>query len=448
MLRVGGLSAMGLSLPTLLGARAKAATTGDVPGRGSAKSCIILFLMGGPPQHSTWDPKPNAPPEVRGAYAPISTAVPGMQICELFQKTSLVANHFAILRAMSSGDNAHSSSGYYMMTGQPHAPMNSENANPGFPNDYPNMGGVVRRFLPAQCALPTAIRLPNRIFNTDGSVWPGQDAGFLGRTADPWLMSCAPGDKDFRIPEFSLNVDVNDRRMAERRSLLERVNTEFDTAAKSGLPMNYGRYAQQAFDLLGSTGSRQAFDLNRESDETRDRYGRTHFGQSVLLGRRLLEAGVKLVQVNWFRGPEEPSDAPCWDSHARETQRLKDVLMPPADAAISALIEDLKSRGTLDETLVVCMAEFGRTPRLEANGGRGHWGQVYSVALAGGGIKGGVIHGASDAIGAYPQAGKVQPEDLTATIFHCLGLDPMTEMHDTFGRPLPISRGEIIREIL
>lgn len=450
MIRAGGLGALGLGLPTLLGARTARGSTaaGEVPGRGSAKSCIILFLMGGPPQHSTWDPKPQAPPEVRGEFGPISTTVPGMQICELFPQTSLLADEFAILRAMSSGDNAHSSSGYYMMTGQPHAPMNFENANPGFPNDYPNLGSVVRRFMPQRSSLPTSIRLPHRIFNTDGSVWPGQDAGFLGRPAEPWLMNCAPGDKDFKVSEFSLNVEVNDQRLADRRSLLEQVNNQFDVAVKTGLPLNYGRYAQQAFDLLGSSGSRQAFDLNRESDAIRDRYGRTQFGQSVLLGRRLIEAGVRLVQVNWFRGQDEPPDAPCWDSHAREGQRLKTVLMPPADMAMSALIEDLKSRGMLDETLVVCMAEFGRSPRLNGAAGRDHWGQVYSVALAGGGIKGGVIHGASDALGGYPQEGKVQPEDLTATIFHCLGLDPNTEMHDTFGRPLPISRGEIIREIL
>lgn len=450
MLRVGGLGALGLSLPNLLAVRPArgSAPEKDVPGRGSAKSCIILFLMGGPPQHSTWDPKPKAAPEVRGEFGPISTAVPGMDFCELLPQTALVARHIALLRAMSSGDNAHSSSGYYMMTGQPHAPMNFENANPGFPNDYPNMGSIVRKFMPPRSSLPAAIRLPHRIFNTDGSVWPGQDAGFLGRPAEPWLMNCQPGDKDFRIDEFSLNVDVSDRRLAERQSLLNQVNNRFDLAAKTGLPLNYGRFAQQAFDLLGSAGSRQAFDLNREQDTVRDRYGRSQFGQSVLLGRRLIEAGVRLVQVNWFRSPDEPSDAPCWDSHARESQRLKTVLVPPADAAISALIEDLQARGLLDETLVVVMAEFGRSPRINYAAGRDHWGSVYSVALAGGGIRGGIVHGASDPIGGYPQEGKVQPEDLTATIFHCLGLDPALEMNDTFGRPLPISRGEVIREIL
>lgn len=450
ILRAGGLGTLGLSLPALLQSRAARASspTSEAVGRGTAKSCIVLFLMGGPPQHSTWDPKPKAPVEVRGEFAPIDTVVPGMQICELFSQTAKFADRLALLRAVSSGDNAHSSSGYYMMTGQPHAPMNFENANPGFPNDYPNMGAVVRKHVTARGNLPAAIRLPHRIFNTDGSVWPGQDGGFMGRTNEPWLMNCSPGNPDFSVPEFSLSADVSDRRMTDRLSLLQRINTQFDLAANTGLPTTYGRYAQQAFDLLGSATSRQAFDLNRESPAMRDRYGRSQFGQSVLLGRRLVEAGVSLVQVNWHRGPDEPSDTPCWDSHARESQRLKQDLMPPADQAISALLEDLQTRGLLDETLVVCMAEFGRSPRMNANGGRDHWGQVYSVALAGGGIRGGTIYGASDNIGAYPQEGKVIPEDLTATIFHCLGLDPTTEMHDTFGRPLPISRGEIIRQIL
>jgi hypothetical protein len=206
--------------------------------------------------------------------------------------------------------------------------------------------------------------------------------------------------------------------------------------------------AEQAFNVLNSNDSRQAFQLDRESAEMRDRYGRNQFGQSVLLGRRLVEAGVSLVQVNWYRGADEPSDAPCWDSHAREAERLKTVLAPPADQAMSALIHDLEQRGMLDDTLVVCMAEFGRTPRFNGAGGRDHWGHVYSVAMAGGGIKGGVVHGSSDAIGAYPASGRVQPQDLTATIFHCLGLNPESEIHDTLGRPIPISRGDVIQQIL
>ena len=446
MLRVGGLGAFGLTLPHLLQSRqvAAAETTKSVR---RAKSCIVLFLMGGPPQHSTWDPKPSAPKEVRGEFGPISTSVPGTQFCELFPHSALMADRMAVLRGVSSNDNAHSSSGYYMLTGQPHAPTNFENANPGFPNDSPNIGSIVRKLVPERGSLPASIRLPHRIFNTDGSVWPGQDAGFLGRSVEPWLLNCKPADQAFRIEELALTADITDQRLAGRRSLLQHVNSRVDRVEGSSRG-GYGRLTEQAFDMLNSTDSRQAFQLDRESPQMRDRYGRTQFGQSVLLGRRLVEAGVSLVQVNWYRGPEEPSDAPCWDSHARESQRLKTVLAPPADQALAALIGDLEERGMLDDTLVVCMAEFGRTPRFNGAAGRDHWGHVYSVVMAGGGIRGGVVHGSSDAIGAYPAAGRVQPQDLTATIFHCLGLDPHSEIHDTLGRPIPISRGDVIQQIL
>jgi hypothetical protein len=451
ILRAGGLGAFGLGLPRMLGAqRSQAAPVGNGPpaGKPVARSCIVLFLMGGPPQHSTWDPKPGAPAEVRGEFGPISTAVPGVQFSELLPRSALVADRLAVLRAVSSTDNAHSSSGYYMLTGQPHAPMNFENANPGFPNDHPNLGAVVRKLSNARGSLPAAVRLPHRIFNTDGSVWPGQDAGFLGRGADPWLLHSRPADPDFCVPEFSLDVDVADERMAGRRSLLDLVNRRLGEVERTGVAANYGQLAGRAFDVLSSPASRQAFQLECEPDAVRDRYGRSQFGQSVLLGRRLIEAGVTLVQVNWYRGPDEPPDTPCWDSHAREAERLRTVLAPPADQALSALVDDLAQRGLLDETLVVCMAEFGRTPRFNPVGGRDHWGQVYSVALAGGPVRGGVVYGASDAIGAYPKDGLVRPQDLTATIFHCLGLDPHSEIHDALGRPYPISRGEVIRPIL
>jgi uncharacterized protein (DUF1501 family) len=447
ILRAGGLGALGLSLPLLRAGRALSADASRDASLGRARSCIILFLMGGPPQHSTWDPKPQAPAEVRGDFGPIPTSAPGVQIGELMPNVARVADRFAILRAMSTDDNAHSSSGYYMMTGTPHVPKNFENANPGFPNDHPHVGAVVRRLRPAGGSLPGAIRLPNRIFNTDGSVWPGQDAGFLGRKADPWLLSCRPADADYRVEEFTLDVDMADDRFSCRRSLLEKLNARLDGANAEQLSPGYGRLTEQAFDLLGSVKARQAFEVARETDAVRDRYGRTQFGQSVLLARRLVEAGVSLVQVNWYRGPEEPDDAPCWDSHVGESSRLKNVLVPPADLAISALVEDLEARGLLDETLVVCMAEFGRTPKFNGRAGRDHWGSVFSVALAGGGVRGGVVHGSSDAIGGYPKDGRVEPQDLTATVFHFLGLDPHTEIHDRLNRPIPISRGRVIREV-
>jgi hypothetical protein len=413
---------------------------------GKAKSCIVLFLMGGPPQHSTWDPKPDAPAEVRGEFKPIATAAPGMQIGELLPKTAALANHLCLLRAMRTGDNAHSSSGYYMMTGQPHQPMNQENANPGAPNNWPNLGAIVRRLRKSD-TLPASVRLPHRIFNTDGSVWPGQDAGFLGRSVDPWLFRCEPAAATFSIPEFTLPAELSSGRLQARHSLLESLNEHHAAVERRGALAPYDAATQQAFDLLTSKRSRAAFRLDAEPTEIRDRYGRSQFGQSVLLARRLVEAGVSLVQVNWFRSPDEPSDAPCWDSHVKEANRLRTALVPPFDQAFSALLTDLVDRRMLDETLVACLCEFGRSPRINHAAGRDHWGSVFSVCLAGGGIRGGCVHGASDAIGGEPKDGVVYPPQLLATLFHCLGHSPSTELHDALGRPFPIARGEPIREI-
>jgi hypothetical protein len=444
VLRAGGLTALGLSLPDLL-RRAGAAPAGGRGGK--ARSCIVLFLMGGPPQHSTWDPKPDAPAEIRGEFPPIATSVPGIRVSSLLPRLARQADRLCLLRAVSTGDNAHSSSGYYMLTGVPHAPKNVENANPGAPNNWPCLAALLRKAGGDRRGLPGAVRLPMHIFNTDGSVWPGQDAGFLGRDCDPWLFRCEPAAADFRIPEFSLGAD-DSFRLGGRHHLLRRLDRSFAAIDRQGASSRYDRATQQALDLLRSPRARAAFDLKKEAEAARDRYGRHQFGQSCLLARRLVEAGVGLVQVNWFRGPDEPSDAPCWDSHAREGLRLKTALAPPLDQAFSALLEDLHQRGMLGETLVVCMAEFGRTPRMNPAGGRDHWGPVFSVALAGGGVRGGYVHGASDRQGGQPREGRVEPQDLTATILHCLGHEPGAEVHDPQGRPLPLSRGEVIRAIL
>ena len=442
LLRAGGLSALGLSLPQFLGVRA---TAGDRVR--PAKNCIVLFLMGGPPQHSTWDPKPDAPPEVRGEFGPTATAVPGVRICSLFPEVARHADKLCILRAVSTGDNAHSSSGYAMLTGVPHAPLNAENVNPGPPNDSPTLGALVRRLRGDRNGLPGAVRLPMHIFNTDNSVWPGQDAGFLGRGSDPWLFRCEPASPAFRVPELTLTPDVSPDRLAERRDLFRRLDRAIAVGAENRSESG-SRFAEQAFDLLGSPAARAAFDLARETPRTRDAYGRTQFGQSCLLARRLVEAGVGLVHVNWYRGPEEPSDAPCWDSHAREGERLRTVLAPIADRAIAALLGDLTDRGLLESTLVMCLAEFGRTPRFNGRAGRDHWGPVFSVALAGGGVRGGLVYGASDRTGAYPKDGRVTPQDLTATALHCLGFDPHAEIRDSLDRPFPASRGQVLRAIL
>lgn len=448
VLRIGGLGLGGLTLADLLGRLGNARGDEAVASSGRAKSCIVLFLMGGPPQHSTWDPKPESPPEVRGEIKPISTKVAGVQFGELMPRLAQHADKLCVLRAVSTSDNAHSSSGYYMLTGRPHQPTNVENANPGAPNDWPFLGAVVQHFDRQSRDLPASVRLPHHIFNTDGSIWPGQDSGFLGRAANPWLLRCEPASPGYRVAEFSLPVDVPIERLERRQTLLHDLNTQLDAAHRSGTMANYGGLTQRAFDLLSSPQARRAFNLAAEPAEMRDRYGNSQFGQSVLLARRLVEAGVRLVQVNWFRGPDEPSDNPCWDSHTNETERLKKVLVPPMDQAFATLLEDLQQRGLLDETLVVCASEFGRTPRFNGRAGRDHWGSVFSIALAGAGIRGGMVYGSSDRLGAMPRDGLVRPENLTATIFHCLGLPPHAEFADPLGRRFAISPGEILHAIL
>lgn len=445
ILRVGGLGlAGGFGLNRLIAkefAQENATTA-------RAKNCIVLMLTGGVPQQSTWDPKPEAPEQARGAYGPIATNVSGIFFSDLMPLTARHADKLAVLRAVSTNDNAHSSSAYYMLTGRPHAPTNFENAKPGAPNDFPSLGGMVMsmRDRSGVKALPDSVTLPMRVANTDGSVWPGQDAGFLGRSSDPWLVNFDPREVRPSIAELQLDAGLEPQRAGRRRDLLDQVARLVDQKGQAASDLD--PHAARAWELITKPEARQAFDLGLEADHTRDLYGRSPFGQTVLMARRLIESGVRLVQVNWYRGPDEPDQNPVWDTHKDETNRLKDVLVPPMDRALSGLLTDLESRGLLDETLVAVVSEFGRSPRLDGAQGRGHWGHVFSVALAGGGIRGGVVHGASDALAAWPKDGKVTPEDLHATILSLMGIPPETELVDPLGRPLMLSRGEVIRPII
>ena len=332
-----------------------------------------------------------------------------------------------------------------MLTGVPHQPMNAENSKPGAPNDWPCTAAIVQRMRPGDGALPASVVIPEHIWNTGGIVWPGQDAGFLGRSADPWRILCDPNSPNFEIPGLAPPVDVPPPRLRGRLSLLEQVNRGLDAVERGPAVERFDARNRQALDLLRAGRARAAFDLDKEPPGLRDRYGRNRWGQSVLLARRLVEAGVSLVQVNWTRTADDSNENPVWDTHTKNAERCKTVLMPKMDLAYSALLEDLDARGLLDETLVVWMGEFGRSPKVNPAGGRDHWGHVFSVALAGGGVRGGQVYGASDAIGGQPRDGRLQPQDLTATVFHCLGLSPHSEIHDGLGRPLPLSRGEVIR---
>jgi uncharacterized protein (DUF1501 family) len=262
------------------------------------------------------------------------------------------------------------------------------------------------------------------------------------------LIHCDPNAGDFHIPGLKLPEDLPSSRLNHRTSLLAQVNKQLDRIDRAEAFKQQSALTQQAFDLLRSSQARRAFNLDEEPPRVRDRYGRHRFGQSVLLARRLVEAGVRLVQVNWTRDVDNNDAAPAWDTHQKNAEYLKTRLCPPMELAYSALLEDLAQRGLLDETLVVWMGEFGRTPKINGAAGRDHWGHVYSVALAGGGIRGGQVFGASDKIAGHPKDGKVDPSDLSATILHCLGIDPDHEIRDALGRPLPLSRGRVIRQVL
>jgi hypothetical protein len=443
-LRVGGLGAFGLSLPQLFGA----SETGQITSGsfGKAKACIVLFHLGGPPQHETWDTKPDAPAGIRGEFRPIATNVTGIRVCELMPRTARLLDKICVLRAMSTMDSAHSSSGYWMLTGVPHQPTNSEDSKPGAPNDWPCLAAILQKLRHGKNGLPASIVVPEHIWNNGGGSWPGQDGGFLGRTANPWLVHCDPSQKEFSIKSLALPEDISSGRLAGRQSLLDRIDRKLDALDRAGMVATHDARTRQAFALLRTGKARQAFEVDREPPALRERYGMNRWGQSVLLARRLVEAGVSLVQVNWTRMPGDTTDSPAWDTHGKNAYRLKSHLMPKMDLAYSALLEDLADRGLLDTTLVVWMGEFGRTPKINANGGRDHWGPVFCATLAGAGVRGGQLIGQSDRIGAYPLDGRVLPQDLAATVFHCLGYPARTEVHDTQGRPLSISRGTVVRQ--
>jgi len=362
-------------------------------------------------------------------------------------ETAKLTDKIAVLRAVVTNDNAHSSSGYQMLTGVPHLPLNQESATPKPPNNWPSIGAMVRYLQPGVGRLPSAVTLPEHIWNDGNFPWPGQDAGLLGRKHNPWLIHCDPSAAQFKIDAMDLPAEISAHRVSSRRSLLDQMNQHFDELGRNRSFETYDASMQKAFELVSSGAARAAFDMSREPEKLRERYGRNRFAQSCLLARRLVEAGVSLVQVNWTRIANMPNQG-GWDTHAKHNESLKGFLMPMMDRAFSALVTDLEVRGLLDETLVVWFGEFGRTPRFNGNAGRDHWGHVFSLALAGGGIRGGVVYGSSDKNAAYPLDGRVEPRDLIATIFHCLGFSPETEIRDTEGRPLPVSRGQVIRAIV
>ena len=414
-LRIGAFGA-GLSLAEMYRLRAVAAAGAGTST--SSKSAIMIYLPGGPSHMDMYDLKPNAPKEFRGEFSPIPTNVPGVEICELFPAQARMWDKLSVVRSVVATDE-HSDSA--VMTGY----SERENRTAA----HPSFGAVVSKLRgDSGGTVPPFVSLRG--------MSRGTEPGYLGVSHRPFTPS-GPG-----LENLKLAGGVNAGRMDDRRSLLARFDDVRREIDDSGTMAGLDSFSERAFEMVASGAVHKALDLSREDPKTRDRYKGC---EQFLTARRLVEAGVGLVHVNWFRAPDEPTDAPCWDSHVNETARLKTALGPTADRAFAALLDDLSDRGLLESTLVMCLSEFGRTPKFNGRGGRDHWGHVFSVALAGGGVKGGTVIGASDKTGAYPKDGRVSPADLTATALHCLGYDPATDIHDTLGRPFPASRGTVIR---
>jgi hypothetical protein len=437
-LRAGALALTEMSLPRLLRAQQLGQNTG-VRSFGRAKSCILTFLWGGPSQLDTWDPKPNAPENIRGPFRPISTNVPGISIGENFPLLSRQAKRLSIVRSMNHDDAAHLSTAHRLLTGHLAPTPNSDSAGPS-PRDWPHLGALVAKLRPTSSAVPSAVNMPWTVMHpaAPGGKAPGQDAGWLGKAFDPFHIHGDPNDSTFHVEGLGLPVGISSGRLAFRRELLQHLASATDLSGRG--PKAWSVYQQKSLDALVSAEARGAFQIDREDPKLRDRYGRNIHGQCLLLARRLVEAGVGLVTVNWHDDGQN-----FWDTHGDNFNQLKNRLMPPADQGFSALLDDLGSRGLLGETLVVWVGEFGRTPRItKANSGREHWPHCYSAVLAGAGVKEGSVYGSSDRWAAYPASDPVSPDDLGATILHALGVDPATMVKDTLDRPLRINDGSPI----
>ncbi|HTM53853.1 MAG TPA: DUF1501 domain-containing protein [Pirellulales bacterium] len=458
ILRAGGAGLLGLSLPRVL-----AAETATPAKHAKAKNVIFLLLYGGPSQLETFDLKPLAASKIRGPFKPIASRTPELRICELMPNLAAVSDKFSVIRTMTHPYNDHSSAGHYIQTGRPwHVPIGG-----GFnatEKDWPAYGSVVdyldERAASSPRQMPGFVYLPNRLghLQTYSSRLdrPGQYAGWLGRGYDPmatrirkrddkdnpFFRECTDAELDFNIQGLALEADLTLERLQSRRSLVD----QFDDARRKQETRGtaaFDQFRERALTLVSSAAVRTALDISREAATTRDRYGRHLFGQSTLVARRLVEAGTRFVTVGW-----DAPDGYGWDSHLSSND-VKDHLVPALDQTLSALLVDLDQRGLLEETLVVAIGEMGRTPKANANWGRDHWSTLFPAVVAGGGIRNGRVYGTTDRDAAYALDHPTKPEDLAATIFELLGIDPELRISDQQGRPVPlVEGGQPIRELI
>lgn len=447
MLRVGGLMTSGLTLGGLLHGNAHAASSPAAPRSksfGAAKNCIILYLSGGMPQHDTFDLKPDAPAEIRGEFGSIASSLPGVRVSEHLPLTSKLMHQVAQVRAMNHTHNDHARGSYWMFTGYPYL-GSVPDANNMTRQDMPHLGSCVAKIAPGKGLLPFAL-VPHRM-DVAGGRRVGQFAGMLGSKYDPMLPGGDPNADDYKLEQLPLSPNLPPDTARRRLKLVEQLDKQVEYLQSNPLAESLDANQAKALDVVSSDAVRKAVDLSAIPAAERERYGRNLFGQSVMLGRRLLSAGTRLVQVNWQR--VQGKDGFAWDTHWNNFSSLKEDLLPPFDLAFHSLMTDLERTGELAETLVVVAHEFGRSPKVTLkNAGREHWPEVYTVLFAGAGIKPGCIYGKSDKIGGYPADSPTTPADFVATIYHLLGIDPGREEHDQLNRPFALSKGDAITGIM
>ncbi len=465
LLQAGGAGLFGLTLPNLLRAEEVSATT-----RPRAKNVIFLFMFGGPSQLETFDLKPEAASKIRGPYSPIACRTPDLLISEKLGRCAAISDKFAVVRTMSHHYYDHSGGAHYVQTGKRwHIPLGG-----GFnatPQDWPSIGSVVEYLaqnpvgrkasdVPETSDLPNYVVLPNSLGKIQTYAVqlkrPGEYGGWLGRgydpittsidkkdaTDNPYFRSCTDDELTFQIDGLVSQEAMSIDRLSRRQSLLTQFERQLGRLESEKALSAYDRFQRRALSLVASQRTRQALDLRQEPAAVRDRYGRHLFGQSTLMARRLVEAGVRYVTVHW-----DSPDGYSWDSHLN-SKDVGDHLIPGLDQTLSALLIDLDERGMLDETLVVCLGEMGRTPTGNANWGRDHWSIVFPAVLAGAGIRGGIALGQTDKDAAYAVTSPYGPEDFAATIYHALGIDPEMRLPDTQGRPVSlVENGKPILEL-
>ena len=456
LIRAGGLGMFGLSLPKVMAAE-QIQTHGFNPNApfptGRAKSVLFLFLFGGPSQLETFDLKPEAPEKIRGPFKPITSRTPGLQICEHLPRTAALSDKFAVIRSMTHQHNDHNAC-HYLQTGHKWTRPGNDGIDGGQPIDWPAMGSVVEYVSRHSAdghtrAISDYVYMPNRLGFLQGYDRTGQYGGWLGnsynalatdirrrnKSDNPFFRECTEEELDFRIKGLMSRSEVSLDRLDRRRDLLSQFDESRRIIEAKRDFNNYGNIQQRALDLVTSDQIRSAFDIQKESPALRDRYGRHLFGQSVLMGRRMIEAGSRFVTVIW-----DAPDGYSWDSH-RRSDDLRDHLVPKFDQSFSALLTDMEDRGLLDETLVVAVGEMGRTPNANGNWGRGHWSYCFPCVMAGAGIRGGVTYGTSDKNAGHPIEDAVSPEDLAATLYNSLGISHEIQLPDAQGRPVSIVDG-------